>query len=152
MSNAHPPRALANTPEAALNLLIEGNARYVANAPRERDFLGRPRESGARSGAVRRHPWLRRFAGRTGVGVRPGPGRPVRGACRRQFRDGRMVVVETRKQPGIGCDRDLPGPITREADALESGQTHAPFGRRIGPMERSLGEIGGDRDRQCPGG
>jgi carbonic anhydrase len=38
MSNAHPPRALANTAEAALNLLIEGNARYVANAPRERDF------------------------------------------------------------------------------------------------------------------
>jgi carbonic anhydrase len=38
MSNTHPPRALANTPEAALNLLIEGNARYVATAPRERDF------------------------------------------------------------------------------------------------------------------
>jgi carbonic anhydrase len=38
MSNANPPRALANTPEAALKLLIEGNARYVANAPRERDF------------------------------------------------------------------------------------------------------------------
>jgi carbonic anhydrase len=31
-------RALANTPEAALNLLIEGKARYVADAPRERDF------------------------------------------------------------------------------------------------------------------
>ncbi len=28
----------ADTPEAALNLLLEGNARYVANQPRERDF------------------------------------------------------------------------------------------------------------------
>ena len=40
-SKVHPetgPQALANTPEAALNLLIEGNARYVANAPRERDL------------------------------------------------------------------------------------------------------------------
>ena len=32
------PMAAANTPDAALNLLIEGNARYVANQPRERDF------------------------------------------------------------------------------------------------------------------
>ena len=32
------PVAAANTPDAALNLLIEGNARYVANQPRERDF------------------------------------------------------------------------------------------------------------------
>jgi carbonic anhydrase len=32
------PVAAAGTPEAALNLLIEGNARYVANQPRERDF------------------------------------------------------------------------------------------------------------------
>jgi carbonic anhydrase len=41
MSNVRPgihPQALADTPEAALSLLIEGNARYVANAPRERDF------------------------------------------------------------------------------------------------------------------
>jgi carbonic anhydrase len=32
------PVAAADTPDAALNLLIEGNARYVANQPRERDF------------------------------------------------------------------------------------------------------------------
>ena len=32
------PVAAANTSDAALNLLIEGNARYVANQPRERDF------------------------------------------------------------------------------------------------------------------
>jgi carbonic anhydrase len=32
------PAAAASTPDAALNLLIEGNARYVANQPRERDF------------------------------------------------------------------------------------------------------------------
>ena len=32
------PVAAANTPDAALNLLLEGNARYVANQPRERDF------------------------------------------------------------------------------------------------------------------
>jgi carbonic anhydrase len=32
------PAAAANTPDAALNLLIEGNARYVANQPREHDF------------------------------------------------------------------------------------------------------------------
>jgi len=41
VSNVHPetgPQALANTPEAALNPLIEGHARYVADAPRERDF------------------------------------------------------------------------------------------------------------------
>jgi carbonic anhydrase len=32
------PLGAANTPDAALNLLVEGNARYVANQPRERDF------------------------------------------------------------------------------------------------------------------
>jgi carbonic anhydrase len=32
------PMAAADTPDAALNLLIEGNARYVANQSRERDF------------------------------------------------------------------------------------------------------------------
>jgi carbonic anhydrase len=32
------PVAAANTPDAALNLLIEGSVRYVANEPRERDF------------------------------------------------------------------------------------------------------------------
>ena len=32
------PVAAADTPDAALNLLIEGNARYVANQTRERDF------------------------------------------------------------------------------------------------------------------
>jgi carbonic anhydrase len=32
------PVGAANSPDAALNLLIEGNARYVANQPRERDF------------------------------------------------------------------------------------------------------------------
>jgi carbonic anhydrase len=32
------PATAADTPEAALNLLLEGNARYVANQPRERDF------------------------------------------------------------------------------------------------------------------
>jgi carbonic anhydrase len=32
------PVAAASTPDAALNLLMEGNARYVANQPRERDF------------------------------------------------------------------------------------------------------------------
>jgi carbonic anhydrase len=33
-----PPQAAAATPDAALNLLTEGNARYVANQPRQRDF------------------------------------------------------------------------------------------------------------------
>jgi carbonic anhydrase len=32
------PVAAASTPDAALNLLMEGNARYVANQPRENDF------------------------------------------------------------------------------------------------------------------
>jgi carbonic anhydrase len=32
------PVSAADTPEAALTQLIEGNARYVANQPRERDF------------------------------------------------------------------------------------------------------------------
>lgn len=36
-ARAQPSRA-ADTPDAALNLLVEGNARYVANQPRERDF------------------------------------------------------------------------------------------------------------------
>jgi carbonic anhydrase len=36
-ARAEPLRA-ASTPDAALNLLVEGNARYVANQPRERDF------------------------------------------------------------------------------------------------------------------
>lgn len=33
-----PPQALAGTPDDALRLLSEGNARYVANQPRPRDF------------------------------------------------------------------------------------------------------------------
>lgn len=33
-----PPTSAASTPAEALNLLVEGNARYVANEPRERDF------------------------------------------------------------------------------------------------------------------
>ena len=33
-----PPQAAAATPDAALSLLTEGNARYVANQPRQRDF------------------------------------------------------------------------------------------------------------------
>jgi carbonic anhydrase len=32
------PVAAADTPDAALKLLIEGNERCVANQPRERDF------------------------------------------------------------------------------------------------------------------
>ncbi len=32
------PVSAADNPDAALNLLLEGNARYVANQPRERDF------------------------------------------------------------------------------------------------------------------
>jgi carbonic anhydrase len=32
------PVSAASTPDAALNLLMEGNARYVANEPHERDF------------------------------------------------------------------------------------------------------------------
>lgn len=32
------PQTAAATPDAAVNLLIEGNARYVANQPRQRDF------------------------------------------------------------------------------------------------------------------
>jgi carbonic anhydrase len=32
------PVAAADTPDAALNLLIDGNARYVANQSREHDF------------------------------------------------------------------------------------------------------------------
>src|SRR4051812_313855 len=33
-----PPQTAAATPDAALSLLTEGNARYVANQPRQRDF------------------------------------------------------------------------------------------------------------------
>jgi len=36
-AQAQPQRA-ASTPDEALQLLVEGNARYVANSPRERDF------------------------------------------------------------------------------------------------------------------
>src|SRR6476659_3393455 len=32
------PASAADTPDAALKLLTEGNERYVANQPRERDF------------------------------------------------------------------------------------------------------------------
>jgi carbonic anhydrase len=32
------PVSAADTPDAALKLLTEGNERYVANQPRERDF------------------------------------------------------------------------------------------------------------------
>ena len=38
MNDAEPPRPLATTPDEGRALLLEGNARYVANAPRERDF------------------------------------------------------------------------------------------------------------------
>ena len=37
MARAQPAIA-ASTPDAALNLLMDGNVRYVANQPRERDF------------------------------------------------------------------------------------------------------------------
>jgi carbonic anhydrase len=37
-STPAPPVSAASTPGEALNLLIDGNARYVANEPRERDF------------------------------------------------------------------------------------------------------------------
>lgn len=37
-AQAQPVVAAADTPDAALKLLVEGNARYVANQPRERDF------------------------------------------------------------------------------------------------------------------
>lgn len=38
MAEAEPPRPQATTPHEARALLLEGNARYAANAPRERDF------------------------------------------------------------------------------------------------------------------
>src|SRR5262245_57783759 len=38
MPTVLPPRPLATDPETALNLLIEGNARHVADTPRERFF------------------------------------------------------------------------------------------------------------------
>nr|WP_244406138.1 carbonic anhydrase [Methylocella silvestris] len=38
VAEAQPAAAAADTPDAALKLLIEGNARYVANQPRQRDF------------------------------------------------------------------------------------------------------------------
>lgn len=42
----------ASTPDAALNLLVEGNARYVANQPRQRDF-----SAGRASRALRQAPF-----------------------------------------------------------------------------------------------
>lgn len=40
---AAPPRSAADSPDEALRLLMEGNARYVANEPMERDYsAGRP--------------------------------------------------------------------------------------------------------------
>ena len=43
MTDAAPPQRRATTPGAALALLVEGNARYVASTPHERDFsAGRP--------------------------------------------------------------------------------------------------------------
>ena len=46
MTDASPPQPLATTPEAARALLVEGNARYVANTPHERDFsAGRHRRT-----------------------------------------------------------------------------------------------------------
>jgi len=42
-TTAAPPRSAADTPDEALRLLMEGNARYVANEPMERDYsAGRP--------------------------------------------------------------------------------------------------------------
>lgn len=42
-AEAVPPRSAADTPDEALRLLMEGNARYVANEPMERDYsAGRP--------------------------------------------------------------------------------------------------------------
>lgn len=38
MTDASPPQRRATTPGSALALLVEGNARYVANTPHERDF------------------------------------------------------------------------------------------------------------------
>jgi carbonic anhydrase len=42
-AEAVPPRSAADTPDEALRLLMDGNARYVANEPMERDYsAGRP--------------------------------------------------------------------------------------------------------------
>ncbi|TCH96664.1 carbonic anhydrase [Roseococcus sp. SYP-B2431] len=42
-AGAAPPRSAADTPDEALRLLMEGNARYVADEPMERDYsAGRP--------------------------------------------------------------------------------------------------------------
>nr|WP_245412082.1 carbonic anhydrase [Methylocella silvestris] len=38
LAQAQPAASAADTPKAALALLVEGNARYVADAPRVRDF------------------------------------------------------------------------------------------------------------------
>jgi hypothetical protein len=58
------PMAAANTPDAALNLLIEGNARYVANQPRECDFSA-GRASRSRPSRLRRvNHWRREICNR----------------------------------------------------------------------------------------
>jgi carbonic anhydrase len=54
------PVAAADTPEATLKLLMEGNERYVSNQPRERDF-----SAGRASRTVGQAPFVRFAAAQT---------------------------------------------------------------------------------------
>ncbi len=80
------PVSAASTSDEALKLLMDGNARYVGNQPRERDF------SAARaSRATGQAPFASilgcaDLAGRTRTGIRPESRRLVRRPRGRQFR------------------------------------------------------------------
>ena len=59
---AQPVRS-AETPDAALARLMEGNARYASGQMSERDFSAGPCRARPGPGALRRHPRLCRLAG-----------------------------------------------------------------------------------------
>ena len=84
------------TGDDALRRLMEGNARYRANQTHTRDFAVGPRRTRRHASTDRLDPELLGCARRAGVRVRPGPGRSVRRAGRRQRAAGRGPG-----QPGI---------------------------------------------------
>jgi carbonic anhydrase len=87
---APPPNAIA--PADALKRLMEGNGRYAANAPNERDFSS-GRAARAQAVSDRGDPELRGLAGSARARVRPGAGRAVRRPRGGQHRQPRSAGI-----------------------------------------------------------
>ncbi len=143
VAQAQPARA-AETPDAALKLLVDGNARYRVRSDERARLLGQPRRAHAGTGAVCRHSRLRRLARRAGARLRPAAGRPLRGACRRQLPSrprglGSLefgaAVLGTRVIMVLG--HTSCGAVNATVDAPAEGQQPARSHRRSGDVHEA---------------